>query len=267
MHQANPAEPSSTLHALIAHVLREPPHFALAHPDYFLNPEQEKILNQLLNQLLSGTPLPYLTGTQSFFGLNYSVNPHVLIPRPETELLVAAALNFLNNRGTQPIAADVGTGSGCIAISLVKNQTDLMVFAGDISFDAIQVARQNALTHQVGQSLTFWVGDLLSAINQRFDCICANLPYIPTTRLLDLSVSKHEPLAALDGGKDGFLLIERLMEQCAKRLKPGGRLFMEIDYTHAKVISRSAERLFPFSSITIKKDYAGLNRLAVVSMP
>ncbi len=265
MHQANPAEPSSTLRALIAHVLRVPPHFALAHPDYALKPNQEIVLNQLLNRLMGGTPLPYLTGTQSFYGLDFSVNPHVLIPRPETEMLVSAALNFLNNRGTQLIAADVGTGSGCIAICLAKLQPDLMVFAGDISFDAIQVARQNASTHQVGSSITFWVGDLLSAINQRFDCICANLPYIPTKRLKNLEVSKHEPLAALDGGEEGILLIEKLLEQCEGRLKPGGSLFLEIDHTHDEVFFRSAERLIPFSSITIEKDYAGLNRLAIVS--
>jgi release factor glutamine methyltransferase len=224
-------------------------------------------LDQLLDQLMSGIPLPYLTGKQSFYGLDFSVNPHVLIPRPETEMLVDAALEYIGKRGTQLIAADVGTGSGCIAISLAKNQPGLKMLAGDISHDAVLVAKENASTHQIGQAITFWVGDLLSAVLQQFDCICANLPYIPSSRLPKLEVSKHEPISALDGGEDGFLLIERLLEQSASRLKPGGCLFLEIDHTHASRISQSAELIFPLSSITIEKDYAGLYRLAVVRMP
>lgn len=267
MHSASPEEPSSTLRALIGHVLREPPHFALAHPDYPLKPEQEIRLNQLLDRLISGFPLPYLTGKQSFYGLDFLVNPHVLIPRPETEMLVAAALDFIRKRGAQVVAADVGTGSGCIAISLAKNYPGLNVFASDISHDAVNIARENALAHQIGHSINFWVGDLLSAIDQQFDCICANLPYIPNSRLPILEVSEHEPISALDGGEDGFSLIERLLKQSASRLKPGGRLFLEIDHTHAGRISRSAELFCPLSSITIEKDYAGLNRLAVVRMP
>lgn len=267
LHATSPEEPSSTLRVLIAHVLCEPSYFPLVHPDYLLKPEQEIRLNQLLDRLISGTPLPYLTGKQPFFGLDFSVNPQVLIPRPETEMLVAAALDFIRKRGAQVIAADVGTGSGCIAISLAKNQPGLKVLAGDISLDAVLAAKQNASTHLIGQAITLWVGDLLSAIHQQFDCICANLPYIPNSRLPVLEVSKHEPISALDGGEDGFSLIERLLEQSASRLKPGGGLFLEIDDTHAGRISQSAEVLFPLSSITIEKDYAGLNRLAIVRMP
>jgi len=262
-----PEEPSSTLRALITYVLHQPTHFPMAHPAYELSQLQESRLNDLFAQLLDGTPLPYLTGSRSFFGLDFFVTPHVLIPRPETEMMVSAALDFLKTRGAYPVAVDVGTGSGCVAVTMAKFHSTLKVLAVDISYEAILVARKNAKRHQREEAITFCVGDLLGAIHQSFDCVCANLPYIPSTRLPDLSVSKYEPSIALDGGLNGFEFIQRLLYQAVNHLKPGGGLFLEIDHTQANYFTHFARLLFSTSSIKIEKDYAGQSRLAILIKP
>ena len=223
-------------------------------------------LNVLFSQLLDGIPLPYLTQKQSFFGLDFYMTPDVLIPRPETELLVSAALDFINKRNPPIIAADVGTGSGCIAVTLSFSHPGLWVIASDISYNAIRIAKRNAHAYNQNKGIDFVVSNLFSGIATKFDIICANLPYIPSKRLAKLHVSKHEPLCALDGGSDGFSLIHRLVHQSASFLKPHGAMFLEIDYTQAKQITCLFTELFPSSSITIEKDHAGQERLAILKL-
>lgn len=261
-----PDEPLSSLHAIIAHVLKKPTHFALAHPEFMLTFEQKEKLDRLSNQLVSGVPLPYLIGNQEFYGIEFFVTPDVLIPRPETELMIDAFNEWQKNSSIAQEIADVGTGSGCIGVTLSKLHPALRIIATDISFSALQVASINSKKHIPNEKITFLNADLLSGIETQFDCICANLPYIPSKRLRNLKVSAYEPDIALDGGRDGLDLISRLLHQSSCRLRTGGALMVEIDHSQVEKIRQLATQLFNLTSIKIIKDYADFPRVMILQM-
>lgn len=253
--------PGQDAQVLLAHILGKDRSWVLAHGEEIINQPQLDAFETALTALENGTPLPYILQKWEFYGLDFSLTPEVLIPRPETELLVERALDWLQNNPNRRTAADIGTGSGCIAVTLAKYIVDLSVFAMDISEQALQVARQNAERHGVSGQLSIFQSDLLDGVGVLFNLICANLPYIPAPRLPELKVSQHEPRLALDGGPDGLDLIERLLAQAPARLLPEGLILLEIDDSHAESGTETARQLFPKARIQVYTDLAGKPRL------
>jgi len=249
---------------LVAHALGCPRAWVLAHPEVILTPQQQRHLTRLLAGLAQGTPLPYLTGRQEFFGLEFEVSPVVLIPRPETELLVERALHWLRQHPDRRPAADVGTGSGCIAVSLAHHVSDLRLLAVDRSWAALQVASSNALRHAVAERISFVQGDLLAAAAGPFDLVCANLPYIPSEVLPTLPVVRNEPRSALDGGPDGLKPIRDLLADAPRWLAPGGLLLLEMQFDQGEAITVLGHQFLPTAHVTIHNDLANHPRLVEI---
>ena len=253
--------PFLEVQVITASVLGQSREWVIAHPNFLLTPIQIDQLNSVLNRLIQGEPLAYLTSQQSFYGLDFFVSPAVLIPRPETELLVEEAIQWLEANPHRRNAVDVGTGSGIIAITLTDTFPDLKMTGIDLSEDALRIADSNAVLHHLSERLTWQKSDLLTAIEGKFDLILANLPYIPTQTLNTLDVIKFEPRLALDGGSDGLHLIRQLLEQTPTHLRPGGAIFLEIESTIGDQVLEAAKRFFPQAKIELQNDYANLPRL------
>jgi release factor glutamine methyltransferase len=248
---------------LLGHILGKPRSWLLAHPEADISPQQKKALSRTLSRLEAGVPLPYILGHWEFYGLDFNLDPAVLIPRPETELLIEQALDWLRAHPDRRRAADIGTGSGCITVTLAKLIPDLHVTATDISPKALQIARSNAEKHHVAERISLFKSDLLpnEKTNPGFDLICANLPYIPTETLHTLKVYGREPILALDGGSDGLDLIRSLLEQAPRRLTRGGLLLIEIDSSHGDRAISLAREAFPNADVRLLPDLAGHDRL------
>lgn len=191
---------------------------------------------ELVKKRADGMPVAYLVGKREFYSLNFAVTPAVLIPRPETEFLVVRALDLLKELNVsgiaQPQVADVGTGSGCIAVSIAKHSPTVQFTAIDQSSAALEIAKKNAEAHKVAERITFIEGDLLSAFENkpRWNLILSNPPYIsePEYAELDKTVRDFEPRSALVGGPTGTEIIERFLPQVAAQLLPGGTFLCEI---------------------------------------
>jgi release factor glutamine methyltransferase len=259
--------PSLDAQTLLGHILGRPRAWLLAHPGASLTPKQARTLAAAAARVAQGEPLPYVIGRWEFFGLDFTVSPQVLIPRPETELLVETGLAWLRAHPGRQLAADVGTGSGCIAISLVVNQPDLAVLATDISRPALQVSAANASRHAVSKRVWFLQADLLPPLARKFDLICANLPYIPSETLQKLKVFQREPTLALDGGPTGLSPITRIIQSAAGQLAPGGLLLLEIEAFQGEASFRLARQAFPQADIRVLPDLAGNDRLLSVRLP
>ena len=248
---------------LLAHVLDLPRAALLAHPDAPLSPEHAAQFAALVQRRAGGTPVAYLTGRHPFYDREFLVTPDVLIPRPETEHLIEAALAWARGRGPLRIA-DVGTGSGAIAVTLAAHLPQARVHAIDRSAAALAVAQQNAGRAGVAERVTFHQGDLLDpllAAGQTLDLIAANLPYIPTAELAALDVARHEPALALDGGPDGLDAIRRLLAQAPRALAPGGLMLLEIGAGQGRRAAPLAAERFPGAAIAVLSDYAGHDRV------
>ncbi len=263
--------PGLEAQVLLAHTLQKPRAWVLAHPEIELAPFQLEDMQACAARRESGEPLPYILGQWEFYALDFQVTPAVLIPRPETELLVERALDWLNRHPACRRVADIGTGSGCIAIALAKHIPDLQVLATDLSPQALDVARQNAVRHGVGERITFRQADLLALPPEHshpsFDMITANLPYIPSATLAELPVSRFEPSLALDGGVDGLELIRRLLHQAPTYLSPQGCLLLEIEANQGTAAGALAQNAFPQARVTVVPDLAGHDRLVMVELP
>ena len=186
---------------------------------------------ELIKRRTDGWPVAYLIGTKEFYLLKFEVSPAVLVPRPETETLVLEALRLLKPLPA-PTVLDLGTGSGCIAVSIAHQKKEARVTATDISPDALDVARRNAAAHRVADRITFAQGDLLAAVpaGSTFDLVVSNPPYVTPSELAALSpdVREHEPRLALDGGPDGLAFYRRITAAVGPLLKPGGSLLLEV---------------------------------------
>ena len=261
------ATPGLDSQVLLAHVLGESRTWVLAHPEATLKEEQEQELADSVDRLVQGEPLPYVLGVWEFYGMPFRVTPAVLIPRPETELLVEAALDWLQDRPERRFAADVGTGSGCIATALAANLPDLRLIASDASLAALLVARENLQQNGVSEQVLLVQSDLLPPVAARFDLICANLPYIPGGTLANLPVARYEPHLALSGGESGLDLIRRLLEQAPNRLAPGGIVLLEIEADQGAEVQDLAREAFPEADIQLQADLAGLDRLVTIQQP
>jgi release factor glutamine methyltransferase len=247
-------------------VLGKPRAWLLAHTDLSLSPDQLARLTECLNQRLNHIPLPYITGSWEFFGLDFFVSPHVLIPRPETELLVTHAIDWLKRHPQRRTALEIGSGSGCISISLAVNMPDLNLIAVDISGLALGLSIRNTRHHQVEGQISFLQSDLASAVAGRFDLICANLPYIPTPKLAGLEVSRFEPRLALDGGPDGLDLVRSLLTDSPRLIKPGSLLLFEIEAGQGESALAAARSIFPQADCQVYADLAGLPRLLSIEV-
>ena len=213
-------------------------------------------------------PLYYIFGECEFWSMPFKVSPSVLIPRPETELLVDVGLAFLRGASVEaPLVLDLCTGSGCVAVSLAKELPTARIYASDMSGDALAIARENAAGN--GQErVEFFRGDLFEAVsdlslNGRFDMIVSNPPYIPGADIdgLQAEVAEYEPRAALDGGPDGLDIISRIIEQAPGYLKVGGMLSMEVGLGQAQSVAMIMRDSGRFGQVSIKKDYSGIDRI------
>lgn len=258
--------PSLEASVLLGHIIGKPRTWVLAHPELKLTDAQAKKLKDSLTRLERGESFPYVLGHWEFFGLEFEVTPDILIPRPETELLVEKAIQWLNKNPKRRNIVDVGTGSGAIAISLAKNIADANILATDISPKALQVAKRNAKKHGVAQKINFTECDLLPE-EASIDLLCANLPYIPTETLHQLSVFGCEPTLALDGGPDGFMLIRKLMNKASKHLTPDTLLLFEIEETLGKIGVNLAQQIFPKAAVILHQDLSGRDRLVEIQLP
>lgn len=247
--------------ALLCHGLEQPRTALLAHPETSLTAGQQEQLEDLLQRRVSGEPLPYLLGHWEFYGLDFRVTPDVLIPRPETELLVDTALDWLRAHPGRRRVADVGTGSGCIAAALAVHTPDARILAVDRWMGALRVARQNLERHAVQERVMLAQMDLLSAADGPLDLICANLPYIPSATLDGLEVARHEPRAALDGGPGGLDLVEQLLAAAPRLSAPGGLLLLEVEAGHGQAAPALARRRLPHAAVDLLADMAGHPRL------
>jgi release factor glutamine methyltransferase len=246
---------------LLSHILETDRAWILAHPDPDLTSAEREKLADSLHQLEQGVPLPYVLGHRAFFGLDFELTPSVLIPRPETELLVERALTWLKEHPQRRTCADIGTGSGCIAVSLVVQVPDLAILAVDLAPDILEVARANAVKHDVAAQIKFRESDLFANVETSFDLICANLPYIPTATLKTLKVYHREPEQALDGGPGGLQEIKRLLKTLPAHMKPGGLALLEIDASQGAETLRLAQEQFPSAEVTVCQDLSGKDRL------
>ena len=220
--------------------------YVLSHAEDDLQEKDWEYYKSLVLRHAKGEPLQYLTGEREFFGLDFQVNPAVLIPRPETEILVEAALGIIRERlGPKVMFADVGTGSGCIAVSLAHEAPSSMGWATDISGPALQTARRNAVRHKVSGRIQFVRADLLDCFYGKpvFDMILSNPPYVPLEEYnaLPSGVRDYEPRRALYGGRDGLDFYRRLAPAARSRLKPGGFILFEAGAGQTEGISRLIE--------------------------
>jgi release factor glutamine methyltransferase len=239
----------------------------LARPERSVTPEQAAQFGEGLARLAAGEPLPYLTGQAEFYGLTFHVTPATLIPRPETEHLVEAALAFGRGRADL-VVADVGTGSGCIVVTLAVHLPAAHLYAIDASPAALAVAARNAAHHNVAERITFLQGHLLAPLPERVHLIAANLPYVADDEWDDLpaGVREYEPAGALRGGKQGLDLIDRLLREAPAVLHPGGAVLLEIGAAQGPAALALARSHIPGADVQLQADYAGRDRLLVVQI-
>jgi release factor glutamine methyltransferase len=264
--QIQPASDSASLDAqvLLAEVLGVDRSYLLSHPEQNLTAEQDSRFNALVERCAAGEPLAYLLGRRAFYDRDLVVSPDVLVPRPETEVLLERALAFAKGKSNLT-AVDVGTGSGALAVTFAANVSQAIIYATDRSPAALAIAQQNASLH--APQVTFLEGDLLQPLLERdihLDLIMANLPYIPSDEVPMLAVSKHEPLMALDGGSDGLVLVRRLLSQAVTLINPSGLTLLEIGAGQGTAAQALAQTVFPNAHVTVELDYAGLDRLVVI---
>lgn len=260
------ASESASLDAqvLLANVLGVDRSYLFTYPEQLLKAEQAEQFDALVERCAAGEPLAYLLGRRAFYDRELVVSPAVLVPRPETELLLEKALAFAKGKPSLT-AVDVGTGSGALSVTFAAHHPQATVYATDMSPDALAIARQNAALQQV--RVTFYEGDLLAPLLERdihLDLIMANLPYIPSDEVPTLAVSRYEPLLALDGGADGLVLVRRLLEQAATLINPGGLTLLEIGAGQGSLAAKIAQEAFPQAQVHIELDYAGLDRIVVI---
>lgn len=251
--------------SLLSHVIGKDRTFLISHAEDVLGERELESFENAIARRAKGEPAQYITGTQDFFGRAFRVTPDVLIPRPETELLVEAALQVMN---ADTMICDVGTGSGCIAITLVCERSDARAVAVDVSEAALEVARANARDHAVQQRVEFVLSDCFSALNEsasKFDLIISNPPYVSANQLsgLQREVRDHEPLVALSPGDDGLSVIKRLLLDSPQFLRTNGYLLMEIGFDQGEKLQQLVDpKIWTLKEIL--PDLQGIPRIVVL---
>lgn len=255
---------------LLGHVLPMQRVELYAHGDRRLTQVQVEHLRRLIERACRREPIAYITGKVEFFSLQLHVTPHCMIPRPETELLVERAIEFLAARGAPALVCDLCAGSGCIAVAIAKNFADARIIATDISDDALKVAAQNVQEHQLDDQVELLCGDLFEPVRaglagQRFDLIVCNPPYVSAAEYeaLDKNVRDCEPRLALFGGADGLDICRRVIQEAGDFLKPDGALMLEIGFAQGQAIRELLEQAGTFTEIKIEKDFQNHDRIVI----
>ena len=232
--------------------------------DYTLKTEEYEKFKKFFNRRLKNEPIAYIIEKCEFMGMDFLLNNHTLIPRPDTEILVEKAIEIINKNNFNN-ALDIGTGSGAIAISLAK-YCNINVTALDINNEAIEMAKKNADINNV-QNIEFIQSDIFEKINNKYDIIVSNPPYIKTKdiKTLEKNVKDYEPILALDGGKSGLIFYEKITNNAIKYLNKNGYLMFEIGYDQAKEVKNIMENN-NFYNITVLKDLSGLDRVVFANI-
>ena len=252
--------------SLLEFILDKDRTFLIAHVEDALPEETLIRFRRTVTRRAAREPLQYITGVQDFYGREFRVTPDVLIPRPETELLVQAAIEV--SRGSSTFVCDVGTGSGCIAVTLLCEIAKARAVAVDKSAAALEIAKQNARNHSVADRVEFVISDCLNALNPRnyqFDLVVSNPPYVPAAMLAGLQreVRDHEPPAALSPGMDGLSMIRRLLQETPAFLKPNGHLLMEIGFDQGEAVTELVKDS-SWHLLEIRPDLQGIPRIVVL---
>jgi release factor glutamine methyltransferase len=244
---------------LLAHALRRGRAWIVAHGDATPSIQEAEAFQHLSGERSCGVPVAYLLGSAGFYGREFLVNENVLIPRPETEHLVDEALRFIGDRPLHVL--DVGTGSGAIACTIAA-ETNAIVCGTDISPAAVAIANENVRRWGVADRCRFYVGDLTEPVSaQRFDVVVANLPYVPTAEIAGKpDPVAYEPREALDGGPDGLALYRRLLGSLAPLVNPNALILLEAAPPTMPGLSAIAKAELPCSTVSVGRDYAGLDR-------
>jgi release factor glutamine methyltransferase len=221
---------------------------------------QTRTLMKLAIRRIKGEPCAYIIGIREFYGLDFLVNRHVLIPRPETELLIEQAIKLCHSYNYTKIA-DIGTGCGAIAVSLAVNLPSVKVYATDISSQALRVAKKNCTKHKVADRVSLLRGDLLECLSEPVEMIVANLPYVREGDITGKGPLSFEPQLALNGGERGLDKIEKLCHQAGEKLDSKGSLLLEIGQGQAEEVKTIMHHNFPSGLIEVEKDLAGIKRL------
>jgi release factor glutamine methyltransferase len=277
LREAESDTPQLDSAVLMAHVLGVSKTWLYAHPSRQLTEKEIADFEALVRRRMCHEPIAYLVGYKSFFGLDITVDNRVLIPRPETELLVERVLTFTKQflrDDRPPRIADLGTGSGAIAVALAVNVPQAIIYATDVSDAALAVVSQNVWRYGVGEQVQILPGGLLDPLPEPVDVIVANLPYVASEDLPTLppQVRDFEPTVALDGGPGGLEVIGALLHRIAEdplarsRLNPGSRIYLEIGADQGLRLRSMVETLLPQAHIDLLMDYAGLDRVAVIAL-
>ena len=251
--------------SLMAHALDCDRAFLIAHSDEPLADEQRRVYQESIARRAAGEPLQYITGRQEFFALEFAVTPDVLIPRPETELIVEIAIAALQGNSS-PRLADICTGSGCIAVSILHAVPSATAIAVDLSGAALRIAGQNAERHRVDGRLQLRQSDLFSGLQdgELYDLIVSNPPYVSDEEMKTLPREvRFEPAQALAAGHDGLAVIRRLLNDAPRHLRPGGQFIFEIGYGQDEAVRNLIDQT-RWELVEIKKDLQGIPRTVVL---
>ena len=229
-----------------------------------LNLDQQSAFDLYVERRMRGEPLAYIINSREFFGLDFFVDRRVLIPRPETELLVDEIIQFCEKQPTA-VLADIGTGSGAIAVSLAVNLQHVKIYAVDISAEALEVADLNVRRQGVADRVTLLQGDLLEPLKFPVDAIIANLPYVRTADWRAMPSAPFEPVRALDGGEEGLDQIRRLIDQLQGKVTPGGWVLLEIGMGQTEAVTGYLKKRYPDKSIETLRDLAGIERVVRIT--
>ena len=264
LRQAGVPEARREAGSLLAHVLGRDRSFILSHAENPLSEEHLEVFSEYLQSRGRGKPLQYITGNQEFFGLDFEVTSDVLIPRPETELLIETALKLIPPEDQTPYICDVGTGSGCIAITLLHERPGARAVAIDISAAALAVAKRNAARHSLTDRIDFVESDCLLGMDSSkstFDLIVSNPPYVAESALAGLQreVRDYEPKNALEAGPDGLSIIRRLIVEAGSFLKNNGHLLFEIGFDQGAAVDELIDRRY-WKLLEIHQDLQGIPR-------
>jgi release factor glutamine methyltransferase len=266
LETARIAEPRREAKSLLAFVIKQDHTFLIAHHDYVLTAIEEKIFAEVIFRRSKREPLQHITENQEFYGLDFFVSKDVLIPRPETELIVEKSLRLLSENST---FCEVGIGSGCISVSILHKLVSATAIGLDISEKALKIAEMNAKTHNVSNRLTLKTSDIFSSLTtEKFDAIVSNPPYIAseTISTLQPEVQYFEPLNALTDGGNGLSIVETLITESPKYLKPNGSLLIEIGFDQAEIVRSFAEKSKLWSQIDFLPDLQGHLRVVFLRM-
>ncbi|QQS32007.1 MAG: peptide chain release factor N(5)-glutamine methyltransferase [Acidobacteriota bacterium] len=248
--------------SLMMHAIGKDRTFLYAHREYVLSDADENNFSDFLERRANREPLQYIIGVQEFYGLEFEVTPDVLIPRPETELLAEQGLEIMESVPDDPRFLEIGVGSGCISVSILKHVPNARAVAVDISRAAIAVAERNAVRHGVRDRITLIQSDVYENVEGKFHLIVSNPPYIPDEDIADLmkEVRGFEPPPALAGGSDGLSIMRRIIDGAPDHLHEGGAILLEVGAGQAGAVALLLDRSL-FAFVQVQNDLAGIGRM------